>query len=611
MAIGISFAITVSLFSILLSLPPEERHFTQNVFTWLTAGSFQLPFELLLDPLSAVMMLIVTGVSFLIHIYSIGYMAGDKGFARYFSFLNLFVFFMLLLVMGNNYLILFIGWEGVGLCSYLLIGFWFEDQQKAIAGKKAFIVNRIGDFGFLIGMMLMFATFGSLTFSEVFPKAIALGSGATVTAITLLLFVGACGKSAQIPLYIWLPDAMAGPTPVSALIHAATMVTAGVYMVARSNILYALAPTSLLVVAIVGGLTALFAATIGLAQNDIKKVLAYSTVSQLGYMFLACGAGAFCAGIFHLMTHAFFKALLFLGSGSVIHAMHHHYHHHNDHHSDAQDMRNMGGLKNRMPVTFWTFLIATLAISGVPGLSGFFSKDEILWKTFTAEHFALYFIALITAGITAFYMFRLVYMTFYGKFRAGETDEHIKESPSTMTFPLSILAVLAIIGGYIGVPHILGGGNQFENFLAPVFEEGEHLLAHYGEHSANVEMGLMALSVAVALIGIYLSYQFYRKRTDIPTKLVAKYKELHRVVYNKYYIDEIYNALVVNPLVKLSEFTDSFFDTKIVDGSVNGVATVFRNFSEVYRKIQTGLVQNYALMMTIGVAVILGWLLLK
>jgi NADH-quinone oxidoreductase subunit L len=311
------------------------------------------------------------------------------------------------------------------------------------------------------------------------------------------------------------------------------------------------------------------------------------------------------------MTHAFFKALLFLGSGSVIHAMHHHYHHHNDHHSDAQDMRNMGGLKNRMPVTFWTFLIATLAISGVPGLSGFFSKDEILWKTFTAEHFALYFIALITAGITAFYMFRLVYMTFYGKFRAGETDEHIKESPSTMTFPLSILAVLAIIGGYIGIPHILGGGNQFETFLAPVFEQGQHILHHQSEHSTNVEMGLMALSVAVALIGIYLSYQFYRKRTDIPTKLVAKYKELHRVVYNKYYIDEIYNALVVNPLVKLSEFTDSFFDTKIVDGSVNGVATVFRNFSEVYRKIQTGLVQNYALMMTIGVAVILGWLLLK
>jgi NADH-quinone oxidoreductase subunit L len=389
------------------------------------------------------------------------------------------------------------------------------------------------------------------------------------------------------------------------------MVTAGVYMVARSNILYALAPTSLLVVAIVGGLTALFAATIGLAQNDIKKVLAYSTVSQLGYMFLACGAGAFCAGIFHLMTHAFFKALLFLGSGSVIHAMHHHYHHHNDHHSDAQDMRNMGGLKNRMPVTFWTFLIATLAISGVPGLSGFFSKDEILWKTFASEHFALYFIALLTAGITAFYMFRLVYMTFYGEFRGGKSDEQIKESPSTMTFPLSILAVLAIIGGYIGIPHILGGGNQFEAFLAPVFEQGETLLAHYGEHSANVEMALMVLSVVVALIGIFLSYQFYRKRTDIPAKFVANFKNLHRVVYNKYYVDEIYNAIVVNPLVRLSEFTDSFFDTKIVDGSVNGVATIFRNLGESYRKIQTGLVQNYALMMTIGVVVILGWLILK
>ncbi len=432
LALGTSFVLAIALFLKLLQLPPEHRYIEQYIFTWITVGKFDLPFALLLDPLSGVMMLVVTGISFLIHIYSIGYMAGDKGIARYFSYLNLFVFFMLLLVMGNNYLILFIGWEGVGLCSYLLIGFWFEDKAKAIAGKKAFIVNRIGDFGFLVGMFLMYSTFGSLIFSEVFERASLFGPAPILTAMTLLMFMGATGKSAQIPLYIWLPDAMAGPTPVSALIHAATMVTAGVYMVARSSILYALAPTSLMVVAIVGCITALVAATIGIAQNDIKKVLAYSTVSQLGYMFLALGSGAFAAGIFHLMTHAFFKALLFLGSGSVIHAMHHHYHKLNDHKSDAQDMRNMGGLKKRMPVTFITFLVATLAISGIPGFSGFFSKDEILWKTFVSGRIWLYIIGLITAGITAFYMFRLVYMTFYGKFRGGESDEHLPESPADM-----------------------------------------------------------------------------------------------------------------------------------------------------------------------------------
>ena len=609
--VGLSFIVSIGIFMKLSGMDAHHRHIEQHLFTWLTAGSFSLPFALLADPLSVVMMLVVSGVSFLIHIYSIGYMAGDKGFPRYFTYLNLFVFFMLILVMGDNYLILFIGWEGVGLCSYLLIGFWFEDMQKAIAGKKAFIVNRIGDFGFLLGMMLIFVNFGSLTFSEVFSRASYMGGSATITAITLLLFVGATGKSAQIPLYIWLPDAMAGPTPVSALIHAATMVTAGVYMVARSNILYALAPTSLMVVAIVGGLTALLAATIGLAQNDIKKVLAYSTVSQLGYMFLALGAGAFAAGIFHLMTHAFFKALLFLGSGSVIHAMHHHYHHLHDHHSDPQDMRNMGGLKNRMPVTFWTFMIATLAISGVPGLSGFFSKDEILWKTFAAGNIWLYVIAVFTAGLTAFYMFRLVFMTFFGKFRGGETDEHVPESPGTMTIPLSILAVLALIGGWIGIPKVIGGGNHFEHWLEPVFADAERLLHHSEDHSVSLEIGLMVMSVCVALIGIYLAFVFYRKNTAIPAKIVKSNKRLHEIIYNKYYVDEIYDRIIIMPLVKTSEFLWNFFDVKVVDGSVNGVAAIFKGLGAALRQIQTGFVQNYALMMSLGIVIILGYLLFR
>ena len=617
-AIGISFIISIRLFLHLLQLPPEDRYpgIVQNYFTWLTAGDFNLSFALLLDPLSAAMMMMVTGVSFIIHIYSIGYMAGDRGIARYFSFLNLFVFFMLMLVMGSNYLILFIGWEGVGLCSYLLIGFWFEDKEKAIAGKKAFIVNRIGDFGFLIGMLLVFVTYQSLEFGEVFHRAAAWNwvPASTITAIGILLFIGAVGKSAQIPLYIWLPDAMAGPTPVSALIHAATMVTAGVYMVARSNILYALSPTALYIVAIIGGLTALFAATIGIAQNDIKKVLAYSTVSQLGYMFLACGAGAFAAGIFHLMTHAFFKALLFLGSGSVIHAMHHHFHKIGNYDDDPQDMRNMGGLKNKMPLTFWTFLIATLAISGVPGLSGFFSKDEILWKTFASGHTWLWVVGLITAGITAFYMFRLVYMTFYGDFKGGDTDEHIHESPPVMTVPLLILAVLAIIGGYIGMPHIFKVANFFEGFLHPVFAQGHEILEHGGHHflhSASTEWTLMIISVIIAAAGIFLAFTFYRRRQEIPRQFVAQNPKLHRVVYNKYYVDEFYRAVFIVPLVKVSDFMSDFFDDKVVDGLVNGTAAFFKVIAGQLRKIQTGFVQNYALMMSIGIIIIIGYLILK
>ena len=611
LALGLSFVITVVLFFELLKLDPHHRQIEQHIFTWMTAGKFELPFALVMDPLSAVMMLVVTGISFLIHIYSIGYMAGDKSIGRYFAYLNLFVFFMLMLVMGSNYLIMFIGWEGVGLCSYLLIGFWFEDKQKATAGKKAFIVNRIGDFGFLLGMFLMYTTFGSLVFTDVFERAAAFGPSAAVTAIALLLFLGAAGKSAQIPLYVWLPDAMAGPTPVSALIHAATMVTAGVYMVARSNIIYALSPTALYVVAIVGGLTALFAATIGITQNDIKKVLAYSTVSQLGYMFLALGAGAFTAGIFHLMTHAFFKALLFLGSGSIIHAMHHHYHHQHDHDSDPQDMRNMGGLKKRMPITYITFLLATLAIAGIPGFSGFFSKDEILWKTFLSGNIWLYIIGVVTAGITAFYMFRLVFMTFFGKFRGGDTDEHLPESPSVMTIPLMILAALAVVGGWIGIPKVLGGSNHFEHFLAPVFEEAEHIMHHSAHPSVSTELGLMIMSVCIALAGIFMAFIFYRKNPDIPKDLAARFKGLHNLVYNKYFVDEIYQTVIINPFIKICDVCSDFFDAKIVDGSVNGVASIVQGISGQLRKIQTGYVQFYLLMMTIGIVVILGYIVIN
>jgi NADH-quinone oxidoreductase subunit L len=461
--VGLSFVTSLLLFFELVGMEPAHRILQQTLFTWIPSASFNANVAFLLDPLSAVMILVVTGVGFLIHVYSTGYMHHDPCFGRYFTYLNLFTFSMLMLVLADNFLLMFVGWEGVGLCSYLLIGFWFEKKSAADAGKKAFIVNRIGDFGFLLGMFVIFWNIGSLDFLTVAEKAPAIfvAGGGLITAACLLLFVGAIGKSAQIPLYVWLPDAMEGPTPVSALIHAATMVTAGVYMVARSSALYMLAPDALLVVAIIGAGTAFFAATIGLAQNDIKRVLAYSTVSQLGYMFLACGVAAFTAGIFHLVTHAFFKALLFLGAGSVIHAM-----------SDQQDMRRMGGLKKYLPVTFGTMLIATLAISGIPGMSGFFSKDEILWKSFSSDHghWALWVIGVATAGLTAFYMFRLIYLTFYGKERMDDhTRGHIHESPRSMTVPLMILAVLSVVGGFVGVPHVFfGATNYFERWLEPV-----------------------------------------------------------------------------------------------------------------------------------------------
>jgi len=610
-----AFVVAVISFFQLTALEPEARHLTQTLYTWLSVGDFHLDISFLVDPLSAVMILVVTGVGFLIHVYSIGYMKGDAGVVRYFTQLNLFAFFMLILVLADSYLLMFVGWEGVGLCSYLLIGFWFEDIDKAKAGMKAFVVNRIGDFGFLLGMLLMFTTFGSLHYAVVFERAAAfpIGSG-VITAITLLLFVGACGKSAQIPLYVWLPDAMAGPTPVSALIHAATMVTAGVYMVARTNLLYALSPVSLSVVAAIGAATALFAATIGLTQFDIKKVLAYSTVSQLGYMFLACGVAAFGAGIFHLMTHAFFKALLFMGSGSIIHAMHHYMHKNHIHKEPlngidpAQDMRYMGGLKEHLPKTYWTFLIATLAIAGIPGLSGFFSKDEILWKAFESGHIVIWAVAALAAGLTAFYMFRLVYLTFYGDFRSAQGQAHPHESPPVMTVPLIILAVFSVIGGWVGIPHILGGGNQIEIWFEPVFEHAQKIAAQTSEHAAasgSPELMVMLLSIVIALFGIWLAYTFYRRRTDLPGKIAKAAGPVYDLVFNKYYMDEIYEASVVKPIRATSDFfLWRVFDVKFVDGSVNGIAKVIGSIGSAARRLQTGMVSNYALIFAAAVVVI-------
>jgi len=603
-SIGLSFVIVLLNFFQLLTFPENSRQITHSIFTWISSGSFTVNFSLLFDPLSAIMALIVTGVSFLIHIYSIGYMHGDKGYSRYFTYLNLFVFMMLILVLGDNYLIMFIGWEGVGLCSYLLIGFWYEDNEKATAGKKAFIVNRIGDFGFLLAMFLMYQVFNSLNYSQVFEQAESWSVNDTrITVITLLLFLGAVGKSAQIPLFVWLPDAMAGPTPVSALIHAATMVTAGVYMIARSSILYALSPTTMMVVAVVGALTALFAATIGIVQNDIKKVLAYSTVSQLGYMFIAVGVGAFGAGIFHLMTHAFFKALLFLGAGSIIHAM-----------SGEQDMRNMGGLKSAIPTTFWCMMIATMAISGAPLLSGFFSKDEILWLAFSNPRGSAIFWALgvATAGITAFYMFRLMFLTFFGKTRVKqEVAMDIHESPGVMTMPLIILAVLSVVGGYVGIPEILKGGNQFEHFLEPVFTGSHAIIARTGTEAAShiAEYMLMIIAIAIAASGFFLAYRWYIQKPDVPGMIANKAGKIYTTVLNKYYIDEIYDAVIINPFLRFSDFFWKIFDVKAIDGIVNGTATMFRGLAQVLRKIHSGYAQEYLAIFILGGIFIFGYIL--
>jgi len=640
-SVFLSFAYSVGAVWQLTQMTGERVH-QVVLYDWVPAGAFHTSNGLLgnftadlgflLDPLSAVMILVVTGVGFLIHVYSIGYMAKDPGYYRFFGYLNLFMFSMLILVLANNMLLMFVGWEGVGLCSYLLIGYYFLKKSAADAGKKAFIVNRIGDTGFLLGIFLTAATLGTIKFSE-FGAAISAGHfelGAPVmTAIALLLFVGATGKSAQIPLYVWLPDAMEGPTPVSALIHAATMVTAGVYMVTRTNAIFQLSPVAMETVAVVGAVTAIFAASMGLVQNDIKRVLAYSTISQLGYMFLACGVGAFVGGIFHLMTHAFFKALLFLGSGSVIHAM-----------SGEQDMRKMGGLWAKIPTTAKTMFAGTLAIAGIFPLAGFFSKDEILWKTFGHSK-ALWLVGAITAGMTAFYMFRLVNMTFFGKSRVEhDVEHHIHESPRSMTGVLVILAVLSVIGGWIGIPAALGGSNHFEHFLEPVIAKhgGEVAEAAGGAaHHDPMEYGLMIVSVAIALGGIWLAYVIYLKREGAADRMAASWPRAHNLLYRKYYMDEIYDALFVNRTKDLASTLGAFdrtvidglgvdgsawftrflsrvsiwWDTWIVDGLVNLSARIIWIFSFPVRLVQNGLVQSYAMVIVVGVLLMFGYYLTR
>jgi NADH-quinone oxidoreductase subunit L len=574
----------------------------------MTAGSLRIEYALQLDQLSMLMTLVITGVGALIHVFSVGYMRDDAGYARYFAGLNLFVFFMLVLVLAANYPLMFIGWEGVGLCSYLLIGFWFSEKANADAGKKAFIVNRIGDFGFLVAMFLLWYSLGTLTFTGMVTKAPALlpAGGAAVTAITLFLFLGCTGKSAQIPLYTWLPDAMAGPTPVSALIHAATMVTAGVYLVIRTNVLFALAPFSSTIVAGIGALTALFAATIGLKQYDIKRVLAYSTVSQLGYMFLGVGTGAYASGLFHLATHAFFKALLFLGAGSVIHSMHHAYHATHAH-ADAQDMRNMGGLKQYMPITFWLMLIATLAIAGIPPFSGFFSKDEILAAAFargeTAPIFLLFYaMGVLAALLTAFYMARLMAMTFLGSNRTGERERaHLHDAPWVMTGPLVVLGILSAVGGVLNLPPFLGGGAALEHWIEPVTAPAAAFFRLQMPHG-NTELFLVGAAVLVGLVGLIAGWKATLRR-PIPTAADAPADAgFARVLYRKYYIDEIYDAVIVRPLVWLSRFVLwKGVDQGVVDGAaVNGTAKLSRGLGWLGSRLQTGQVGVYVVLFLVG-----------
>ncbi len=604
----------------------------ETLATWIRAGSFQADFAFYLDQLSLVMLLVVTGVGFLIHIYSVGYMWEEGGFYRFFSYLNLFMFFMLTLVLASNYLLMFIGWEGVGLASYLLIGFWFTKDSAASAGMKAFIVNRIGDFGFLIALFLLIKHFGSLNFEQiarsVSPLSPETGGAGLLTAIGLLLMVGAAGKSAQIPLYVWLPDAMEGPTPVSALIHAATMVTAGVYMVSRSHVIFERAPMALTVVAIVGTLTALFAATIGVTQTDIKKVLAYSTVSQLGYMFIACGVGAFSAAIFHLMTHAFFKGLLFLAAGSVIHAV-----------SGEQDMRQMGGLRTKIPWTFWTMTVGTFAIAGIPPLAGFFSKDEILWRAYQAS-WVYWAIGLFTALLTSFYMFRLWFLTFFGEYRgaAESSDEHspphghghghgVHESPRVMVIPLVVLAVLSVTGGWIEVPGSLGGGNRFEKFLSPVF----HLsaLALNGEHQPGgeiaapekeaegpepqtghaTELAFTGISVLAAVIGFGLAWLLYYRNPQLPQQIASSLGGLYQAVVHKYYVDELYATLFVKPLIAGSALILWHgIDRDVIDATLDNSAHGANEVSDSIRHMQSGNLRSYAGWVAAGAAAVIAYM---
>ena len=559
-----------------------------NLFDFINAGSLKIPFAFQVDQLSVLFLLIITGVGFLIHVYSTSYMHDEENehFARYFSYLNLFVFSMLILVLGANYVIMFIGWEGVGLCSYLLIGFWFKNIDYGNAAKKAFIMNRIGDLGFLIAVFWMISKFGSVSFAEVFAKAPSVSVG-ILTGITLLLFVGATGKSAQIPLYTWLPDAMAGPTPVSALIHAATMVTAGIYMIARSNIMYTLSPVTQTVVAITGLATALFAATIALKQNDIKKVLAYSTVSQLGYMFLGLGVGAYTGAVFHVMTHAFFKALLFLGAGSVIHAMH------------EQDIRKMGGLKKFMPITHITFLLACFAIAGIPPFSGFFSKEEILAAAY--EKNPLYFIVgVITALMTAFYMFRLYATTFLGKFRRTEEQEHhVHESPSAITIPLIILAILAVVGGFVGIPEVFAKDSHWlQHFLSPIFA-GSEKIHETQVADKSTELTLMGISVVVALIGVVYAWSKFSKNPEL-----GEPQGFGKILANKWYVDELYDAIIIRPLNAFAKFLSDVVEKSVIDWIVNGVGKTVQYSSRQIRLLQSGQVGGYVLLMVIGIVIL-------
>ncbi len=588
--IMISFILSVIVFF-------NFRHFTISpfhyFFSWIHIGPLDIPFAFLIDPLSVLMLLIVTGVGFLIHVYSVGYMKEDPGYNRFFAYMNLFVFFMLLLVMGANYPIMFIGWEGVGLCSYLLIGFWFKNHDYNNAAKKAFIMNRIGDLGFLMGMFLLFTTFSSMSFVQVFAQAKSMQAGdPAIVAITLLLFIGAVGKSAQIPLYTWLPDAMAGPTPVSALIHAATMVTAGVYMIARSNILYALAPATMAVIGITGLATALFAASIAIFQNDIKKILAYSTISQLGYMFAGLAVGAFTGAMFHLTTHAFFKALLFLGAGSVIHAL-----------GGEQDIRNMGGLRNKLPKTYWTFLIGTIAIAGIPPLSGFFSKDEILLHIF--EHSGPMWVVAVTGSLmTAFYMFRLFYMTFFRKFRGTEEQlHHMHESPGVMTVPLIVLAVLAAFGGLLNIPGLFGGTSGLENFLSPVFADA-HAIA-LPSVPESLEWSLMGITLAGVLGMVFFAwFRFVKHPQEIfPEKAGSSFPV--KLIANKYYIDELYDLIISKPVLWFSRVLHETVELRFIDRIVNGVGNVVVWTGNTVRFIQTGNVGFYMFMMILGIILIL------
>lgn len=594
----ISFLLSCGIFSVVYAARQdgENAAFTQSVFEWISAGNLHVSLAFLVDPLSAAMLLIITGIGFLIHVYSIGYMKHDAGFAKFFAFLNLFVFFMLLLVLGSNYIVMFIGWEGVGLCSYLLIGFWFKNSSYAAAAKKAFVMNRIGDLGFLIAVFLIFATFGTLEFAGIFPQAANMVSGdVTLLLITLLLFVAATGKSAQIPLFTWLPDAMAGPTPVSALIHAATMVTAGIYMIARSNILFTLSPITLQVITAIGICTAFLAAAIAVTQNDIKKVLAYSTVSQLGYMFMGLGVGAFTGAFFLVTTHAFFKALLFLGAGSVIHAM-----------GDEQDIRKMGGLRKRLPVTFLTMLIGTIAISGIPPLSGFFAKDEILVHVYS-DNKLIWIVGFIGAMFTAFYMFRMLFLTFFGKFRGTQEQEsHLHESPATMTIPLIVLAVLAAIGGLLNLPVALGGNHALADFLAPVFADSMTKTGEFHmEHST--EYILMTVSALAALVMAFIAYRRYVTTATIPAEDAAPRGLLARLSYRKFYVDELYDALIVRPLNALSIFLHRAVDRWGIDGIVNGLGKTVGESGKGIRLLQSGNVGFYIFMMVIAVFALLAY----